>query len=280
MMPLGSPTTDKLLPLSKNEIHLWMTSPKTAQQNHEVYNQGLFERYKTLLSSDEVKKTKRYKFEEDRHSALTTRAFVRDLLSHYAHVAPQDWRFEKGDKDKPEIINAPLALRFNLSHTKDLIICAVMLEDDIGCDVENTTRNNDVLKIADRYFSASETKALFSLPLAQQRSRFFDYWTLKEAYIKAWGLGLAIPLKDFSFSISNKKNSTLCFCEHIENITISFAQHRKDTPEVWRHWLLYPNDKHRIALSVRANKNNQKSEYKFRYFKSTPLVSVEELTTV
>ena len=71
-----------------------------------------------------VKKQQRYKFAKDRHDALITRAFIRDLLSYYADVLPQDWRFEKGEKDKPEIVNPPIPLRFNISHTKNLIICA------------------------------------------------------------------------------------------------------------------------------------------------------------
>jgi len=264
--------TEKLkLTLSKNEIHLWTTKPQELLK--EANNHSLKEKYQALLTDDETIKQQRYKFEKDRHDALITRAFIRDLLSYYADVAPSDWRFNKGEKDKPEIVNPPLPLRFNISHTKDLIICAVTLIDDIGCDVEDTTRNNDVLSIADRFFSPSETEALFSLPKEKQRHRFFDYWTLKESYIKAWGLGLAIPLKDFSFTIKtavkNRPNG---------EITLGFAKHRVDRPEVWRSWLFYPNDKHRIAVSLRAQSNNQECHYSFKFFNSVPLVSCQELT--
>ncbi|MFB1014618.1 MAG: 4'-phosphopantetheinyl transferase superfamily protein, partial [Alteromonadaceae bacterium] len=227
-------------------------------------------------------------FEKDRHDALITRAFIRDLLSYYADIAPSDWRFDKGEKDKPEIVNPPLPLRFNLSHTKNLIICAVTLIDDIGCDVENTTRSNDVLAVADRYFSPSETQELFSQPLEQQRQRFFDYWTLKESYIKAWGLGLAIPLKDFNFSIAPLKAehsdsllSSKVPCKKMKinsNISLAFAEHRVDEPTLWRSWLFYPNDEHRIALSLRSQSDNQSTEYHFRFFNSLPLISCVEVT--
>ena len=217
------------------------------------------------------------------------------MLSQYADIQPGNWRFEKGEKDKPEICNPPLPLRFNISHTKNLIICAVMLNDDIGCDVENTTRNNDVLAIADRFFSPSESAELFSLPLEQQRSRFFDYWTLKESYIKAWGLGLAIPLKDFSFNLDNKTvspltseystsvssasdSSTLEPSKMKDTISLSFAKHRIDQSEIWRSWLFYPSDEHRIALSVKAKSDNQKTPYKLRFFKSVPLVNYHEVS--
>ncbi len=265
--------TEKLR-LQPNEIHLWVTNPYDISLLKD--NEKLLESYQKLLTEQEIKKQQRYKFENDRYDALITRAFVRDLLSKYAEIAPNDWRFKKGKKDKPEIINAPLPLRFNISHTDGLIICAVTLNDDIGCDVENVTRSNDVLAIADRYFSTREVSALFLLPKEQQRDRFFDYWTLKESYIKAWGLGLAIPLKDFSFTI-NKAKADENPMNLNSNIQLSFAPHRIDTPELWRSWLLYPSKTHRIALSIRTTENNQEVDYKLRSFQSIPLISYEEL---
>jgi 4'-phosphopantetheinyl transferase len=273
MTPISSTKNSKIsLNIKKNEIHLWQVNPDNITEP-ELLNQ-----YKTLLSADETIKQQRYKFSHDRHDALITRAFVRDLLSYYADIAPNDWRFDKGEKDKPEIVNPPLPLRFNISHTKGLIICAVTLEDDIGCDVENTTRSNDLLAIANRYFSAIETKELFSLTKEQQQHRFFDYWTLKESYIKAWGLGLAIPLKDFSFNITNaiaEKNNSFTMKSAI---SLSFAQHRVDNANRWRNWLLYPNNNepHRIAIALRAKENNQDSAYQLRYFNSTPLLGYQE----
>ncbi|NQY50661.1 MAG: 4'-phosphopantetheinyl transferase superfamily protein [Colwellia sp.] len=276
------------LTLANNEIHLWMTKPEELLGNDE-----LLTTYATLLTSKETAKQQRYKFAKDRHDALITRAFIRDLLSYYADIAPQDWQFEKGEKDKPEIVNCSLPLRFNISHTKNLIICAVTLEDDIGCDVENTGRNNDILAIAERYFSPTESKELFALPVAQQRNRFFDYWTLKESYIKAWGLGLAIPLKDFSFNIADTedKHKELLTIKH--NISLSFAEHRVDEPQIWRSWLIYPGteidekQEHRIAISLRSKKSasindnqeadNQKTDYQLRFFNTLPLLGYVEI---
>ncbi len=271
------------LSLTRNEIHIWMTKPQTLLDNDE-----LLTRYTTLLNAQEKVKYQRYKFAKDRHDALITRAFIRDLLSYYADIAPQDWQFEKSAKGKPEAVNAPIPLRFNISHTKNLIVCAVTLTDDIGCDVENTSRSNDVLAIAERYFSAKESTELFSLPDEQQRHRFFDYWTLKESYIKAWGLGLAIPLADFSFTI----NDTVQIRNEIfaikSDIILSFARHREDKPQVWRSWLLYPTiaidekQEHRIALSLRtkdlgAKADNQDTDYQLRFFDSLPLLGYREV---
>ena len=273
---------NKKLTLAPNEIHLWVTKPQDL-----LGDDALLTRYSSLLNEEEVKKQQRYKFAKDRHDALITRAFIRDLLSYYADVAPRDWVFDKGEKDKPEVVNAPLPLRFNISHTKNLIACAVTLTDDIGCDVENTGRSNDVLAIAQRYFSQQETTELFSLPIEQQRNRFFDYWTLKESYIKAWGLGLAIPLADFSFTINDEVKTTNDIFSLKNEISLSFAKHREDTPEVWQSWLLYPTkaideaQEHRIALSLRkkdltTQSSNQDIDYTLRFFNSKPLLGYQE----
>lgn len=256
------------LTLATNEIHLWSVDPKSIQQPELLYA------YSQLLSPEETTKQQRFRFEKDRHSALITRAFVRDLLSYYADVSPADWVFAKGLKDKPEIVNPPLPLRFNISHTDNLIICAVMLNDDIGCDVENTKRTSDVLSIAKHAFSNVEVNDLLTQPTMLQISRFFDYWTLKESYIKAWGLGLSIPLKDFSFTLPERHQQEDHDC--IDDIKLSFAAHRIDDANIWRNWLFYPNATHRVALSVRATSHNQNTEYKMRFFNVTPLVNVTE----
>lgn len=265
------------LSLKNNEIHIWSTKPQALVDNHEVLSQ-----YIPLLNSEELAKQQRYKFAKDRHDALITRAFIRDLLSYYAEVKPKDWEFEKGEKGKPEVINCPIPLRFNISHTKNLIICAVTLTDDIGCDVENMTRGNDVLAIAERYFAEQESDELFSLAKELQRDRFFDYWTLKESYIKAWGLGLSIPLTDFSFKINDSAQYTNALFTIKNDIQLSFAEHRQDTPDIWRSWLLYPTtaidqeQSHRIAISLRSKVNNQAQDYKLRFFNSLPLYGYQE----
>lgn len=271
----------KKLSLAKNEIHVWYTKPQNL-----LNNETLLSRYANLLTAQETAKQQRYKFAKDRHDALITRAFIRDLLSYYAEVQPQAWQFEKGEKDKPEVVNAPIPLRFNISHTKNLITCAVTLTDDIGIDVENISRTNDILSIAERYFSQQESTELFSLPEFKQTSRFFDYWTLKESYIKAWGLGLSIPLDDFSFKVNDEIQTSNDIFDIKSNIQISFAAHREDFPEIWRSWLLYPKtsideqQEHRIALSLRAQsdnvQNNQLVDYKMRFFDSLPLLGYTE----
>jgi len=261
-----SASTDTLT-LSNNEIHLWSVNPQQIQQPE------LLSAYCHLLSANETIKQQRFRFEKDRHNALVTRAFVRDLLSHYADILPQDWRFSIGEKDKPEIANKTLPLRFNISHTNHLIICAVTLHDDIGCDVEDIQRSSDLFSIAKHHFATSEVNDLQAQPETNQANRFFDYWTLKESYIKAWGLGLSIPLKDFSFTLPTQPHQQ----QHcIDDITLKVAPHRIDNVNHWRSWLFYPNQQHRVALSLRAKNDNQKTAYTLRFFNSIPLINVTE----
>lgn len=254
--------------LADNDIHLWACFPQ------RIKEPLVLQRYREFLNDEETAKVARYKFDHLRHDALITRALVRTVLSKYADVAPADWRFEKGEKDKPEIVNPPLPLRFNISHTTELIVCAVSLNYDLGADVEYIPRNTDVLGITDRFFSQAEIDELFSLPNeVEQRSRFFDYWTLKESYIKAWGGGLSIPLDQFSFHIGKATDEDAArHCNR--NIRLSFAPQRDDNPEDWQSWLFYPSAEHRMAVSIRAGRDRP---YKVSLYKTVPLLSDAEL---
>ena len=251
------------LELPADEIHIWTCYPD------RISDSLLLNHYRQLLTEEEIQRVARYRFEHLRHDALITRALVRTVLSRYAKVDSRLWRFEKGERDKPEIIDPPLPLRFNISHTKSVIVCAVALEYDLGIDVEHVYRDSDVLGITDRFFSQQEISELFSLSTeAQQRSRFFDYWTLKESYIKALGGGLSIPLDEFSFHIGIAEEDEAGQCQNSQ-IHLSFAPQRRDQPEDWQSWLFYPNDSHRMGLSIRAG---QQTHYRLRWFNTTPLV--------
>lgn len=232
-----------LIPLGDKEIHLWIAFPEAIREPMQLGS------YDQLMTAEERQKQRRYVFERDRHDALITRALVRTVLSRYLAVAPEHWRFTKGDKGKPEIVDAPWPLRFNVSHTQGMIICGVTRQYDLGVDIEHINRNIEVTDIADRFFSPVEVKEMFSLPAGvAQRSRFFDYWTLKESYIKAWGQGLAIPLDHFSFHINDASRVGATN----QDIRMSFAPERNDNPSDWQSWLMYPNATHRMAVSLRG----------------------------
>lgn len=125
-----------------------------------------------------------------------------------------------------------------------MIVCAVILHKDIGCDIESRSRTTDFKSIASRYFSASEVKALLALPTTQQRARFFEYWTLKEAYVKATGQGLSVPLNAFSFNTGRSEVIKSNF-----QIKLKVEQEGQgNLGENWFSCLYYPDDTHCVAV--------------------------------
>lgn len=244
------------IPLDCNDVHVWLINPNDFAQSQ------LLEKYHQLLSTDEKQRLAKYTYPEDRHDALITRAFVRTLLTQYTqgedYIEPEQWRFKRGGKGKPEIVNSKIPLRFNISHTKGLIACAVTLRVDVGIDVEYVQRKTSYLKVADHKFSPSEVAELNLQPRDSQRSRFFDYWTLKESYIKAVGVGLTIPLDRFSFDIRD-----------YQNIEMSFDKPTDEVASHWQNWLFDASNKHRMGLSVKDPDMNLRQ---VSFFQAIPLV--------
>lgn len=204
-------------------IYLWCTFYS------DLENEALLREYRSLLSESERQQEMRFHFARDRRRYLVTRALVRTVLSRYANIAPAEWTFGVNDYGRPLIANAASAARqisFNVSHTDSLIILAVAQGHEVGVDVENTRVRAACIEIADRFFAPAEVSALHALPKARQQHRFFEYWTLKESYIKARSMGLSIPLDQFSFDLPE------------DDIAISIHPDQADRPERWRFWQL------------------------------------------
>jgi 4'-phosphopantetheinyl transferase len=191
-----------------------------------------------MLSADERARMSRFHFARNRHQYLITRALIRTSLSAYYPVDPGAWQFSKNRYGKPEINHpdANLTIRFNLSHTHGLTVCAIAQHYDIGVDVEDSQRSTQAgFRSLGRHFSSQEIKNLAKVPEDQQRQRFFDYWTLKESYIKARGLGLAIPLDKFSFLF--EANQLKGFSVHPD---------LQDDADCWQFWRIAIADQYRV----------------------------------
>lgn len=223
--------------LGSHHVHLWLTWPD------QVQDPQLLQSYLEILDPQERDRHGRFHFAKHRHQYLVAHALVRCCLSYYAALAPEAWRFQTNAYGRPEVDpscgqDLP-PLRFNLSHTDGLVACAVTRWRDIGVDVEATQRGGALLEIAERYFAPDEFADLKQLPLAAQVDRFFDYWTLKEAYIKARGMGLALSLQHFSYQLRQSR------------IRIRFSPAIADRAEGWQFLLLAPDPSYRAALAVR-----------------------------
>jgi len=152
-----------------------------------------------LLDGDEIARAKRLRFDADRRHFIAGRALVRRALSRFIDVDPADWRFVANSFGRPQV-SAPAEgrrLRFSASRTAGLVMVAVTTAREIGADVERLGVYPS--EVAPHFFSADEAEAIRRAPQADRSMLFFRLWTLKEAYAKARGIGLSIPLPGLSF---------------------------------------------------------------------------------
>ena len=190
------------------------------------------------LPSDEQRRAERLQRLSDRVAFLTGRVLVRKMLSRYSAEPPRNWRFLQNSNGKPAIIRTPGIpdFRFNLSHSAGVVAAAVSLGRDIGIDVEFVEDGLDFIYLARAEFAAAEVELLCSLLEEQRRDAFFSIWTLKEAYTKALGTGLCVPLSEFSFSLNP--------------LGISFHSQARKNPNCWFLWQDQPSPSHRLAVAA------------------------------
>jgi 4'-phosphopantetheinyl transferase len=194
-----------------------------------------------VLSTDELARADRFVFAPDRVRYTLAHALVRHVLSRHAPLPPQAWRFFENDHGCPFVLDPPAGapgLHFNLSHTRGLIAVGVVTGRDLGVDVEFVDRGL-TQDVAGRFFAPDEVRDLRGLPEDQQPVAFFDYWTLKEAYIKARGLGLALPLDQFAFALRADRAPTIAFGPQIA-----------DDPSRWQFFQAWPLPRHRMGVAV------------------------------
>lgn len=151
-----------------------------------------------LLSGEERARWQRFRIERRRREFLASHALLRTALSQRRAVAPEAWRFQANAYGKP-VLDPECGLRFNLSDSHGLAACLIAEGAEAGLDLEPCDRASEIAAIAGDVFSPHEVAQLQSLDEPNRLDRSLSLWTLKEAYIKARGMGLSLPLKKFSF---------------------------------------------------------------------------------
>jgi 4'-phosphopantetheinyl transferase len=154
----------------------------------------------SALSADELQRASRFHFEKDRHRYLLAHASLRDILARYLQCEPRVLIFSASEYGKPFL--AGRDVQFNLSHSGDIALIAVTRGRRIGVDVEQIRADVEIEKLASRYFSPREVSELMVLHPEEQIIGFYNCWTRKEAYIKAQGMGLSLPLDSFDVSLA------------------------------------------------------------------------------
>lgn len=243
----GSPLLESLA----SEAHIWLTDPAEPTA---------FSDYLPLLVPEEIGQFERFRVERARRLYLAARALARSTLSrYYPPVRPEEWRFRFNEHGRPEIDPAGdwPTLRFNLSHTDGLVACLVTSELDAGVDVERIDRRINLVGVAKHSFSELEVAEVRRRRGRSRRRRFFQYWTLKESYIKARGMGLALPLRRFTFSFPEPGT-----------VDVSFDPELEDREADWQFALYEASPSHMLAAGIRRA---QLDDRRLVVRRSTPL---------
>ncbi len=161
------------------------------------------ERAHSLLNDEERARAARFRFEDHRRRFIVRRAARRAILASYTGSDPRVLVFTENDFGKPSLAGEPGAggLRFNASASAELAVIAIGTEREIGIDVEMVRDVPDAEDLVRRFFSATERSALARLTQTERRSAFLACWTRKEAYVKAVGRGISMPLDAFDVSV-------------------------------------------------------------------------------
>lgn len=217
-----------------SQVHVWFANPT-------LFARATLPSFVVLLSDEERLEQKRFYFECDRQRYLAAHALTRMLLSQYVDLHPCAWRFTRNRYGRPEIAHPDLAgrLRFNLSYAKDLIAIVVASEAECGIDAEHIRNLDDVASLARRFFSCREAAEIETQPSEKLHTRFLEYWTLKEAFVKAKGRGLSIRIDLVEFSIRNDRQ-----------IDISISPSLESQDLTWRFELLRPTPTHVVAVAT------------------------------
>jgi 4'-phosphopantetheinyl transferase len=217
------------------EVHLWVCSLDLSPASVE-------EAY-AVLADDEIERARRYRFTRARRRFVASRSFLRRTLAGYRSVSPLELSFVYGAFGKPGLSPRPdgARLEFNLSHSGDMAILAITRGPAVGVDVEQMVHVSDLPRMASRYFSTYENAALNEVPAETRDFAFYCFWTRKEAFLKALGHGLALPLDSFDVSLDERGPRLVGVRNHAE------------APSSWKLLHLCPAPGYVGALAVKAN---------------------------
>lgn len=241
--------------LSPNSAHLYLASPD--EWTREPHLSGAL----AVLSSEERERYERFRVAAPARSFLTGRALVRRVLSLHAGVPAEDWRLLLDQHGRPRIegpeVEAPL--EFNLTHNDETVACLVTPGSDGGVDVESLDRKVEHLGIAEHSFAEEEVEDLRRLEGEPLSQRFFSYWTLKEAYLKARGIGIAMRLDSAVFALTERDGP--------DGIAVRFAPRAEDREDEWQFTLYRLGERQRLAVALRRVAG---TDLGLRVFESTP----------
>jgi 4'-phosphopantetheinyl transferase len=191
------------LTLTEQEVHVWQAELDLAP--------GRVEELHCVLTADERERAARFHFDRDRDRFIVAHGVLRDILGRYLEVEPGVLRFRYSPYGKPALAGRfdGERIRFNLAHSDRLALYAVTRGREVGIDVEYVREDLADEQIAEQFFSPQEVGVLRSVPKDRRKEAFFNCWTRKEAYVKARGEGLSLPLNQFDVSLAPGDSAAL-----------------------------------------------------------------------
>jgi 4'-phosphopantetheinyl transferase len=222
------------------EVHIWTMNPES------VRDPARLTELQQLLSSEELPRLRRFRCRQSTHRYLVSHAMLRTVLSRYADISPAHWQFVYGSYGRPEIANRSVPhLRFNLTHTDGLAACIVSLDRSCGIDAERLSERHSPSGIAKKMFASKEYDQLQHLSGQAYLDYFYSHWTLREAYVKARGVGLTFPTRKLDFTVHAD-----------DTIRVIFAPDVEDGNCHWHFQLLRPTPEHVVAIAVGQSDGN------------------------
>jgi 4'-phosphopantetheinyl transferase len=208
------------LKLSNNEVVVrWMRTPQAgAAETHRLLE---------MLDDGEHAQAQRFKVETDRAAYIAAHALLRATLSAVTERTPMSWRFTTDLMGRPQIEPAH-ELRFSLSHCRRFVACAVCRGFDIGIDVEDMSRPEAQWHDALTFLRDEERAQIEAAHSDERRDRFFKLWTIREAFAKASGLGMARALE--MSAIEESPDWYFESCRPIDDLAIALASSRPMNP--------------------------------------------------
>ncbi len=220
-----------MIVLPEKEVQIW-------HFNVDEFSKDV-ESYAKLLSLEETSRANSFKFAKDRTVYVLARALLRILSGRYLNEIPENIEFDYGEYGKPDY-NFQTQIKFNLSHSGNMIVIAFTKNFDIGVDLEKIKNDFDVIDIAQHFFSPDEIQTLEALPEKEQVHGFYRCWTRKESFIKAKGNGLSFPLTSFSVSLD------------LDSAEILRTEWKVAEKKEWKLFSFEPDNGYLGALSVRG----------------------------
>lgn len=207
-------------PLRSGQVHLWLLDIR--QFSHPLAEEAL-----VLMSNDERERAK--KFIRGKEEYIASRWLLRKVLGAYLQQAPQALVFNRTEKGKPYL--ASHSLQFNLSHSGHWALLGLAHQMELGVDIEQTKDTRDLLGIAESYYHPDEFAQLQQQPANEQMRYFYRLWTLKEAVLKALGVGISAGLENLNFSLGEKISVKLSPALHQQSVTDKWQFHQWQLPD-------------------------------------------------